>query len=110
MTFSYRIGAFVGGLWVRSRKAQRALIYSSKFSDIPLPVRHGFLSIATGVFIVVIVLGAVFTVCIVLGLAVLRRLPSLDVGPDAPPGYDDIDHPYHRVTYPERYDDFGSLR
>ena len=106
----YQLGNSVGGLWRRLRKAHGALTAPSNFSAIPLSVRHGFFSIATGVFIVVIVLGAIIIVCYILGWAVLRRLPPLDADPDAPPGYDDIDHPYHRVTFPERYDDFGSLR
>ncbi|MNG23298.1 hypothetical protein D3C84_1078850 [compost metagenome] len=66
--------------------------------------------ILLNVVIVLLIASVAFPVALLVGgMVALANLPVPEEDGSVP-GIDDIDHPAHRTTYPERYDDYGSFR
>lgn len=105
----YGLGMRAGRIGRLIWKAERKMVSRAPFSYLSNAAQQAFM-ILLNVMIFLLIASVAFPVALLVGgMVVLANLPvPKEVGPV--PGIDDIDHPSHRTTYPERYDDYGSLR
>lgn len=114
-TQAHRFGAWAGSWWRRWRALEARQLERSQASDmrhgrllVRCVFRGGDLLMLTGLLLVG--LGVALPVLLTVGLGYLiTRSGGSDPSPGSPE-YDQIDHPDHRTHWPERYDEWGSLR
>ncbi|WP_154910183.1 hypothetical protein [Pseudomonas fluorescens] len=105
----YGLGMRAGRIGRLIWKAERKMVSRAPFSYLSHAARQAFM-ILLNVVIVLLIASVAFPVALLVGgMVALANLPVPEEDGSVP-GIDDIDHPAHRTTYPERYDDYGSFR
>jgi hypothetical protein len=114
-TQAHRFGAWAGSWWRRWRVLEDRQLKRVQDSG----MRHGRLLVRS-VFrggdllmlagLLLVGFGVALPVLLTVGLGYLiTRSGDFDPSPGSPE-YDQIDHPDHRTHWPERYDEWGSLK
>ena len=115
ITQAHRVGAWAGSWWRRWRALEERQLEQAQASGmrhgrllVRCVFRGGDLLILAGLLLAGY--GVALPVLLTVGLAYLITR-SGDFDPSlGSPGYDQIDHPDHRTHWPERYDEWGSLK
>ena len=112
---AHRFGAWAGSWWRRWRALEERQVERAQASD----MRHGRMLVRC-VFgsgdllllagLLLVGYAVALPVLLTMGMVYLStRTGGAGPWPESP-GYDEIDHPDHRTHWPERYDEWGSLR